>query len=218
MHLLCPDTSAVVQKNVGRERYRPCTGAGSARTPSLLNAPGLTSIGGVAVGSPYFNENLPLRDQPVVVNTVDGAMDIQHLLDNTEWVRQAVDPAAFAVHLRTRPLHGVSQKPVIIQFAKGDQNIPNPLATAILRAGHLDDRAVLFRNDLAFAENPAMPKNPHRFMVNVDIPAAQAFALAAQRQIADFFASGGTVIVQPEPIHLFEMPVLVRPEDLLFIP
>ena len=111
----------------------------------------------------------------------------------------------------------VSEKPTIIQFAKGDQNIPNPLATAILRAGQLDDRAVLFRNDLAFAENPAMPKNPHRFMVNVDILAAKAFALAAQGQIADFFASGGALMVQPEPIHLFDMPIVTRLEDLSFI-
>jgi hypothetical protein len=77
---------------------------------------------------------------------------------------------------------------------------------------------MLFRNDLAFAENSATPKNPHRFMVNVDIPAARAFALAVQRQIADFFASGGTLIVQPEPIHLFEMPIVTRLEDLSFIP
>ena len=198
---------------------RPTLGALlAARVPSLLNSPGLTSFGGVAIGPPHFNENMPLRDQAAVINTVDGATDIQQLLDNTEWVRQAVDPAAFAVHLRTRPLHGVSEKPMIIQFAKGDQNIPNPLATAILRAGQLDDRAVLFRNDLAFAENPAMPKNPHRFMVNVDIPAARAFALAAQGQIADFFASGGILMLQPEPIHLFDMPIVMRLEDLSFIP
>jgi hypothetical protein len=198
---------------------RPTLGALlAARLPSLLNSPGLTSFGGVAIGPPHFNENMPLRDQAAVINTVDGATDIQQLLDNTEWVRQAADPAAFAIHLHKRPLHGVSEKPTIIQFAKGDQNIPNPLATAILRAGQLDDRAVLFRNDLAFAENPAMPKNPHRFMVNVDIPAARAFALSAQGQIADFFASGGILMLQPEPIHLFDMPIVTRLEDLSFIP
>jgi hypothetical protein len=197
---------------------RPTLGALlAARVPSLLNSPGLSSFGGIPIGPPHFNENMPLRDQAAVINTVDSATDIQQLLDNTEWVRQAGDPAAFAVHLRHRPLHGVSQKPVIIQFAKGDQNIPNPLATAILRAGQLDDRAVLFRNDLAFAENPAMPKNPHRFMVNVDILAAKAFALAAQGQTADFFASGGALMVQPEPIHLFDMPIVTRLEDLSFI-
>ena len=32
-------------------------------------------------------------------------------------------------------------KSVIVQFAKGDQTVPNPTATAILQAGDLADRA-----------------------------------------------------------------------------
>ena len=50
---------------------RPTLGALlAARVPSLLNSPGLTSFGGVSVGPPYFNENMPLRDQAAVINTV----------------------------------------------------------------------------------------------------------------------------------------------------
>src|SRR5262249_32183775 len=42
---------------------RPSLGTRLAsRTPSLLNAPGVTSIGGVSVSAPYFDDNLPLRD------------------------------------------------------------------------------------------------------------------------------------------------------------
>ena len=63
-----------------------------------------------------------------------------------------------------------------------------------------------------------MPKNPHRFMVNVDIPAAASVAFSAQRQVADFFASGGDTITLPEPAYLFEVPILVLPEDFGFIP
>ena len=197
---------------------RPTLGALLAsRVPSLLNAPGLTSIGDVPVGPPHFNENVPLRGEGPVLNTVDGATDIQQLLDNTEWVRQSADPSAFAVHLRQRPLRAVQAKSVIVQFARGDQNIPNPLATAIVRAGGLADRTTMFRNDLAFAANPGMPKNPHRFMVNVDIPAAASIALSAQGQIADFFASSGDVITLPDPAYLFEVPILVLPEDFGFI-
>ena len=190
----------------------------ASRVPSLLNAPGLTSIGDVPVGPPHFNENLPLRGEGPVLNAVDGATDIQQVLDNTEWVRQSADPSAYAVHLRQRPLRAVQAKSVIVQFARGDQNIPNPLATAIVRAGGLADRTTMFRNDLAFAANPGMPKNPHRFMVNVDIPAAASFAFNAQRQVADFFASGGDIITLPEPAYLFEVPILVLPEEFGFIP
>src|SRR5262249_20872820 len=129
------------------------------------------------------------------------------------------DPGAYAPHLRKDPLPGVPARPVIVQFARGDQNIANPLATAILRAGDLADRATFFRNDLAFAENPAVPKNPHRFMVNIHIPAAVAIALGAQQQIATFFATGGTTVIHPEPARFFEVPIVgPLPEDLSYIP
>jgi hypothetical protein len=49
----------------------------AARVPSLINLSGLE-----------FDENLPLRDQPPVINTVPGAVEIQEVLDNFEWVRQ----------------------------------------------------------------------------------------------------------------------------------
>ena len=48
----------------------------------------------------------------------------------------------------------------------GDQTVPNPTTTAIIRAGGLQDRTTLFRNDLAFAADPTIPKNPHTFLTN----------------------------------------------------
>ena len=50
---------------------------------------------------------------------------------------------------------------------RGDKTNPNPSTTALIRAGDLADRATLFRNDLAFAVNPAFPKNPHTFLTNL---------------------------------------------------
>ena len=38
----------------------------AARSPALLNSPGLTSLDGLAVAEPFWNENLPLRDQAPV--------------------------------------------------------------------------------------------------------------------------------------------------------
>src|SRR5262249_45716621 len=72
---------------------RPALGAQlQARTPSLINSPGLTSIGGVPVAGPYFNENMPLRNQAPVINTVSGAMALQEFFDRNEWVLQSADP------------------------------------------------------------------------------------------------------------------------------
>jgi hypothetical protein len=143
------------------------------RVPQFPNAPGITSLDGLSVNPPYFNENMPLRDgtplpvtlkevdgdpypstiQSPVTNTVVGAMAIQEFFENWEWVAQPGNAAAYAPHLRKDPLPGVPAKPVIVQFAWGDRNVVNPATTAFLRAGDLADRATLYRYDLAYAES-----------------------------------------------------------------
>lgn len=193
--------------------FRPLVGLSLAfRQPSLINVGGETKI--------EFNENVPLRNQAAVVNTVTGASAIQEFLENSEWVSQSGNPVVYAVHLRKKPLAGVTAKSVIIQVARGDQTVPNPTSTAIIRAGDLAGNTTLFRNDLAFAANSAVPKNPHVFLTNLAVPSAAPFAVAGQRQIATFFASDGAVVVDPdEAAPFFETPVkLPLPEDLGFIP
>ncbi|MDP9280558.1 MAG: Ig-like domain-containing protein [Chloroflexota bacterium] len=183
--------------------FRPLVGISLiTRTPSLYNAaPNATLTS--------FIENIPLRNLPLLVDTVPGASAIQALIDNTEWAQQAANPAAYAPFIT---------RPVIIQFARGDKTVPNPTTTAILRAGQLAPRATLFRNDLAFAANPALNKNPHTFLTNVTGPGAP-YALAAQRQIAAFFASDGAITIDPDgPGPFFETPTSMLPEDLAFIP
>ncbi|MFL6719432.1 MAG: Ig-like domain-containing protein [Burkholderiaceae bacterium] len=190
--------------------FRPLTGIALAtRVPSLINLP----AGGI-----NFDENIPLRNQGPVVNDVPGAMAIQQVLDRNEWAQQAGNPVSYAPFIRSNPLPGNSAKPVLIQFARGDQTVPNPTTTAILRAGKLADVAVQYRNDLAYAANPAIPKNPHTFLTNIFSAAAGPYAIAAQRQIADFFASNGQTVTDPDgPGPIFEVPSKDLPEGLNFI-
>jgi hypothetical protein len=98
--------------------------------------------------------------------------------------------------------------------------VPNPSTSAILRAGALQDRATFFRNDLAFVASPGVPKNPHTFLTNIGIPASAPYAIAAQQQIAAFFASNGALTIDPDgPGAFFETPVVLPlPESLSFIP
>jgi hypothetical protein len=102
----------------------------------------------------------------------------------------------------------MAPKPVIFQFAKGDQTVPNPTTSAILRAGDLADRATYFRNDLN------MPgANPHTFLT---LGVGVVPGLQAQAQIGIFFAAG-TVADPDGPGPLFEVPiVLPLPEELNF--
>ena len=180
------------------------TQALALHVPSLLNAPFVPPLLG-------FNENMPLRNEPIRVDTVPGASAIQEEIERNEWVQQSGNPAAYAPYIT---------RPVIIQFARGDQTVPNPTTSAILRAGHLAGRATLFRNDLAFAANPAIPKNPHTFLTNVGIAAAAPYAFAAQAQMATFLASDGTTILDPDLAGpIFETPMSgPPPEDLAYIP
>jgi hypothetical protein len=140
----------------------------------------------------------------------------------SEWGQQSgQSPVVWVRHLRESPLPGLSPKSVIYQFGRGDQNANNPGTTAILRAGHLADRTLHYRHDLAFAEDPGIPKNPHGVVTSVTHPNAtfRSIARSLQDQIGIFFASNGAVIIHPEPLRLFEVPVAGSlSENLNYIP
>ncbi|NOT58371.1 MAG: hypothetical protein HOP18_27565 [Deltaproteobacteria bacterium] len=195
--------------------FRPAVGATLAsRIPSLINVGGL-----------IFNENIPLRDQPPVINIVPGALDIQQVFEWSEWVTQAGNSVAYAPHLRRAPLEGMLPKDILVQFAKGDQTVSNPTATALLRAGELADRATYYRHDLAFPSRPGAPKDPHAFLLYNSISPLLVSALGdvgagARQQIAEFFASDGVNVIDPDGAGpLFEVPIVgPLPEELNFIP
>lgn len=197
--------------------FRGLTGfALATRVPQLLNLPPSASL-----PVPFnFFENMPLRDLPPVVNNVPGAMEIAQVIDRWEWVQQAGNPVSYAHLIRQQPLPGSAAKPVILQMAKGDQTVPNPTTTAIVRAGGLQAQTTYFRNDLAFAANPAVPKNPHTFLTGLASPAGPTIAVLAQTQIAEFFRSGGSLVIDPDgPGPLFEVPLVPPlPEGLNFLP
>jgi hypothetical protein len=186
----------------------------ATRAPSLLN--------GLPATPPLFgfNENLPLRNQPPLINNVPGAIDIQEFFDRLQWVEQAGDSVPYAPHIRKQPLNGVAAKPLIVQIAKGDGTVPNPTNSALIRAGDLRDRTTYFRNDLAFAANAAIPKNPHTFLTNLMIPASAPLAIATQGQIATFLASDGALTIDPDGAGpLFETPIVgPLPETLNLLP
>ncbi len=193
--------------------FRPLTGQSLAtRVPSLINVAHPSGI--------VFDENIPLRNLPPVLNTVLGAAAIQQLLDRNEWVQQAGNPVAYASLIRKKPLRGNAPKPVIVQLAKGDTVVPNPTSSAIVRAGELADRTTYFRNDLAYAANNAVGKGPHTFLTNIGNPTAAPYAVGAQTQMAVFFASGAALVIDPDGAGpFFEVPILLPlPEGLNFIP
>lgn len=203
--------------------------------PPLLNVPPPTNAPPQAYFHDAFNDNYVLRDQPVVVNTVPGAMPIQDAFEVAEWLGMLGDPLAFAPHLKTSPLSGMPAKDTLFQFGFGDLEMPNPTESAVVRAANGQDRTWFFRFDRAVATHPELlgvtfpdnplPVLPHRFLSNptiFSVPAEQSVALAAQMQIAKFFQ--GEANPDPNPfltgpyagVTLFEIPAAL-PETLNFL-
>jgi hypothetical protein len=183
-----------------------------SHAPSLLNG----GVGG-------FDENIPLRNRPPVVNKVPGAIDIQEYLDHARWVQEKGDDVAYASYLRKEPLPGVPPKSVLLPFAKGDMTYPNPGTTAMIRAGALTDRSIYFRNDLEFAADPNFPKNPFDFPFAIDPnPDPNVITIGAElgESVGKFFETDGMTINDPDGTGpLFEVPIAgPLPEDLNYIP
>ena len=130
---------------------------------------------------------------------------------------EASSPQAFAPHLRKAPLAGVPPRPLLLQFARGDVTDVNPNQAAIVRAGDLLDRAVMYRHDRFVCAYPGVRPagNPHSFLMSVpcgkppdarqcafgsELPVSDAvteIARFAQRQAAHFFETDGAEILTP---------------------
>ena len=149
------------------------------RTPSLLN------------GENDFTESLPLPGEEPVRQPAPGALAIQAYFDRAEWLSQSSNPVAFAPYLRQAPLPGVPPRPVLFQWAVGDQTVPNPTTVALLNAGLLQPVSSLYRHDLMMSGLSERFRDSHAFLTWIAFPEVYAIGRAAQEQVARFFLSGG---------------------------
>jgi hypothetical protein len=159
---------------------------GGARVPSLLNA-----------GSD-FNANYVLRNQPAKVNTVAGAIEIQNMFGDLEWLQAPGDSLSYAPHLSLTPLPNMQPKPALFLYDLGDQSVPNPYHSAFIRAAGGFKSSTLYRADLA---GPVavlvccrLPADSHGFLADNGNPATAMIAKAAQQEAAGFLASDGKTI------------------------
>lgn len=178
--------------------FRPVLAAELAhRIPSLLNG---------GPGADGFTESAPLYLDPPVTNPYPGAIPIQLAGARTNWIDRPGSPETFAPLERKRPPAGHPVKKVLYQFAFGDMTVPNPTSATLSRAGRLFDIVSYYRNDLT----PTASTNPHGFLLDPRISGRQQ----GQLQIATFFASAGTTIIDPDgPGPVWETPI-ANPNEL----
>jgi pimeloyl-ACP methyl ester carboxylesterase len=182
----------------------------AARTPPLVpQSPAQTDPINAGNTQYPFNENLPPRNQPPLVNNIPGAIPIQDALERIEWAMQSSDPVAYAPHLRKAPLAGVPEKRVLFTLAQGDPVVRNTTTVNVLRAGDLADRTLYFRGLDAYAQQGIQPNamDLHEFLFRFT-PAGIGYALAAQESTATFLASNGDTTIDPDGAGpLFETPI-----------
>jgi hypothetical protein len=162
----------------------------------------------------------PQAGEALAANQVPGAMDIQKYFDEIGWIAASGDGVSYAPHIRKEPLTGMSPKSILINFGKGDESAPNPRTAQLLRAGGYADVATFYRNDLAYAADDTIYKNPHTYVQKWMLPGLSGpIGRGGMEQFAIFLASHGKMIVHPEPARFFEVPISPSlPEDFSYIP
>src|SRR5262249_29930611 len=145
-----------------------------------------------------FNDNNVLRDQPVRVNDVTGAIDIQNFFGEMDWLQASGDPLSYGPHLSLSPLANMTAKKVLFQFPYGDQTVPNPQESELIRSSGMLASTTLFRNDtassLARQLFQSLPANPPAFLGNVSTTLSSVAAEAAQQQFAQYLTLDGAKI------------------------
>jgi hypothetical protein len=181
------------------------------RTPSLRNLEN------------GFDEQYAGRDLPVQSFTLPGAALIQDLFERLEWIEAPGAPSTFAPHLRTAPLDGLSPKRVLFQIAIGDQVIPNPANSQLIRAAGAREFTSVYRHDIARKLRPELPANPHAFFAFLLDANGYPIANAALQQALAFTLAGTDAVPDVNPLvlpyfgeALFETPE-VLPETTGFL-
>lgn len=182
-------------------------------TPPVLNA------------GTGFNENLPRRFEPVRVNTVPGAVEVQNRLDLLRWIEMPAAPQAHAALLRGTDSR--ARRRVLFQYAIGDQIVPNPTEAALVRAANALDLTSVYRHDLARAAVSNLPANSHGYSFDIlGSSAAGVIALAAQSQAARFLLAPDDAYAIPDAnaqvrqlfgFDLFEQPPAFLGDELGFL-
>ncbi|MBL8210424.1 MAG: Ig-like domain-containing protein [Bryobacterales bacterium] len=167
-----------------------------------------------------FDDGYPLRNQPVRVLSNATQIEIQNVIENLEWLQSEGDPVGYAPHLKLSPLPGLSPKNILVQFAEGDQTVPNPTSSALVRWSGLKENTWVYRHGFLRSQFQ-VGANPHTYLTDFSNFLSLFISQAVQGQIANFLASGtipnpngslsaifgGDIFVQPD----------VLPEDLNYL-
>ena len=178
------------------------------------------------LGFPAFpaGAGLPLRYEEVRVISDPMLAAWHNFLADLEWLEAPGAPASFAPHLKSATLPGVPIKRTLFQMARGDQTVPNPSNSLLIRAANMLESTSVYRHDLALRQVSNLPQNPHVYLAGIGPLAATVLGFAAQTEAVQYMTGTGDEIpdVNPFVALFFRNPVFERPrayyEDLGYTP
>ena len=168
----------------------------SRRVP-ILNNGASPEYGGT------FDEDIPLKDQPVQTGMVTGAEAIQRALDFALWKEQVDSTADYGCYVRTGELRG-SPADYLVQIVRGDQQAVNPMQMRLILSGGLESASSIVRcdNEPQFdADFWYLGGAARHVMLALrynGVSTGGKISHYARTQIADYFDSGGTLVTDPD--------------------
>ncbi|MDX2268710.1 MAG: hypothetical protein NW208_11435 [Bryobacter sp.] len=130
------------------------------------------------------------------------------LLDRFQMLESDAAPASFGPFFKQATLFGHPVKPVLFQFAIGDQTAPNPANYQLIRAAFEYGNVSAYRHDRARRERPDLPANPHTYLAAFVELREETLLIgeAALLEAAQFLANpqGGVPDVNPLVRRLFK--------------
>jgi len=218
LHAVEPELRAAAL-NVGGGSAVPtmlASGERRAELRTLLEQVGFTGFESGA--------GLPLRYEDVRVIADPKLAAWQTFLADLEWLEAPGAPASFAPHLKSATLPGVPIKRTLFQMARGDQTVPNPSNSLLIRSANMLEATSVYRHDLALQQVSNLPQNPHIYLAGIGPLAATVIGFAAQGEAVQYLTGTGEEVpdVNPFVTLFFRTPVFERPkayyEDLGFAP
>ena len=165
---------------------------------------------------------LPLRYEAVRIVENPLLARWQTVVAEMEWLESPGAPASFAPHLKSATLPGVPVKRTLFQMARGDETVPNPSNSLLIRSANMLEATSVYRHDLALQQVSSLPQNPHAYLAGIGPLSATVIGFAAQGEAVQFMTGTGDEIpdVNPFVAQFFRRPVFERPsayyEDLGF--
>lgn len=201
-------------------------GGGSAVPTMLYGGERRAEMGALLeqLGFPAFEPGagLPLRYEAVRIVENPLLARWQTVVAEMEWLESPGAPASFAPHLKSATLPGVPVKRTLFQMARGDETVPNPSNSLLIRSANMLEATSVYRHDLALQQVSSLPQNPHAYLAGIGPLSATVIGFAAQGEAVQFMTGTGDEIpdVNPFVAQFFRRPVFERPsayyEDLGF--